>query len=68
MFTEPGDYIPAWNDTNAFSAVVNANLTFPVYRRFGFTVGGIDNYLNDPPLGFKKNSFTLTLGATYSPQ
>jgi len=68
VFTEPGDYIPAWNDTNAFSAVVNANLTFPVYRRFGFTVGGIDNYLNDPPLGFKKNSFTLTLGATYSPQ
>lgn len=68
VFTETGDYIPAWNDTNAFSSMVNANLTFPVYHRFGFTVGGIDNYLNDPPLGFKKNSFTLTLGATYSIQ
>ncbi|MBV8897875.1 MAG: DUF481 domain-containing protein [Acidobacteriaceae bacterium] len=68
VLTESGDYIPAWNNTNAFSAVVNANLTFPVYHRFGFTFGGIDNYLNDPPVGFKRNSFTLTLGATYSLQ
>jgi hypothetical protein len=67
-FTETGNYIPAWNNTNAFSAVVNANLTFPAYRHFGLTLGGIDNYLNDPPAGFKRNSFTLTLGATYSIQ
>lgn len=66
VFTESGNYIPAWNDSKAFSAVVNANLTFPVYHSFGFTMGGIDNYLNDPPPGFKRNSFTLTLGATYS--
>lgn len=68
VLTESGDYIPTWNNTNAFSATFNANLTFPVYHRFGFTFGGIDNYLNDPPVGFKRNSFTLTLGATYSLQ
>jgi hypothetical protein len=66
VFTEGGTYIPAWNDTHAFSSVLNVNLTFPVYHRFGFTFGGIDNYLNDPPIGFRRNSFTLTLGANYS--
>ncbi|MBV9083144.1 MAG: DUF481 domain-containing protein [Acidobacteriaceae bacterium] len=68
VFTESGNYIPAWNNTTAYSALANANLTFPVYHRVGFTVGGIDNYLNDPPLGFKKNSFTLTFGASYGIQ
>ncbi len=66
VFTESGNYIPAWNETNAFSGIVNANLTFPISHSFGFSVGGIDNYLNDPPPGFQRNSFTLTLGATYS--
>ena len=68
VFSELGNYIPAWNNTKAYSAVVNANLSFPVYHRIGFTFGGIDNFLNDPPVGFKRNSFTLTLGATYSIQ
>jgi hypothetical protein len=66
VFTEAGNFIPAWNNTNAYSAVVNAGLSFPVYHHFGFTFSGIDNYLNDPPVGFKRNSFTLTLGGTYS--
>jgi len=39
---------------------------FPVYHRLGFTVGVVDNYVNDAPIGFKKNSFSFTLGATYS--
>ncbi|MBO0801359.1 MAG: DUF481 domain-containing protein [Blastocatellia bacterium] len=68
LFTESGDYIPAWNNTSFYSAVANAALTFPVYHHFGFTIGGIDNYLNSPPIGFKKNSFTLTMGLTYSLQ
>jgi hypothetical protein len=68
VFTELGNYIPAWNDTSAYSAIFNANLTFPVYHHFGFTLGGIDSYLNNPPIGFKKNSFTLTMGLTYSLQ
>lgn len=66
VFSEKGGYTPAWNDTTAYSAFANAALTFPVYHRLGFTIGGLDTYLNDPPVGFKKNSFTLTLGATYS--
>lgn len=66
LFNEQGAITPAWNDTSAYSAFVSAGLTFPVYHHFGLTVGALDNFLNDPPPGFKKNSFQFTLGATYS--
>lgn len=57
---------PAWNNTNAYSAYFSALLTLPVYKRLGASTGIIDAYLNDPPPGFKKNSFQFTLGMTYS--
>jgi hypothetical protein len=66
MLNEQGSIIPAWNDTSAYSAFASAGLTFPVYHRFGLTLGALDNFLNDPPPGFKKNSFQFTAGATYS--
>lgn len=66
LLNEEGKYIPAWNDTSAYSAFASVGLTFPVYHHFGFTIGALDNFLNDPPPGFKKNSFQFTLGATYS--
>ena len=31
-----------------------------------FTLGTVDNYLHDPPPGFKKNSFQATMGLTYA--
>ena len=68
LFSEQAAITPAWNDTNAYSAFGNAALTFPVYHRLGFTIGALDNYLNDPPPGFQKNSFQLTVGATYAIQ
>lgn len=63
---EQGGFTPAWNNTQAYSAFASAGLTFPVYHRIGFTLGAVDNFLNDPPPGFKKNSFQLTVGATYA--
>ncbi|MBV9501539.1 MAG: DUF481 domain-containing protein [Acidobacteriaceae bacterium] len=66
LFNEQGGFTPTWNDTSAYSAFVGAGLTFPVYHRFGLTMGALDNYLNDPPPGFRKNSFQFTAGATYS--
>lgn len=66
MLNEQGSITPAWNDTSAYSAFASAGLTFPVYHRFGLTLGALDNFLNDPPPGFKKNSFQFTAGATYS--
>jgi hypothetical protein len=65
-FTEQLIVVPAWNNTDAVSAVGNALLTMPVYKRMNFSLGTTDNYLHNPPLGFKKNSFQATMGLTYS--
>jgi hypothetical protein len=66
LLNEQGGVTPSWNDTSAYSAFASAGLTFPVYHRFGLTLGAVDNFLNDPPPFFKKNSFQFTAGATYS--
>jgi putative salt-induced outer membrane protein YdiY len=58
--------IPAWSNTDALTASGSAVLTMPVYKRMNFSIGAIDNYLHDPPEGFKKNSFQATMGLTYS--
>ena len=65
-FTEQLILSPAWTNAAAFSALGNAALTLPVYKRLNFTLGAIDNYLHNPPAGFKKNSFQATMGLTYS--
>lgn len=57
---------PTWNDLDVYFAFASAALTFPVYHRFGLTLGALDNFLNSPPPTFKKNSFQFTAGATYS--
>jgi len=59
---------PAWNNTNAYSWNVGAGLAVPVFNRFSASINAIDNFLNDPPPGFKKNSFQFTLGLTYALQ
>ncbi|HSU31298.1 MAG TPA: DUF481 domain-containing protein [Bryobacteraceae bacterium] len=66
LFNEQAGITPAWTDVSAYSAFASAALTFPVYHHFGLTVGALDNFLNIPPPGFKKNSFQFTVGATYS--
>jgi len=57
---------PAWNNTSAYSGIGSLSLTVPLYKRLNFGSGLVDNFLNDPPPGFKKNSFQFTLGVTYS--
>jgi hypothetical protein len=66
LLNQEAGVTPAWNNTSAYSAFASAALTFPVYRHFGLTLGALDNFLNNPPPGFKKNSFQFTAGATYS--
>ena len=66
LLNEQAGITPAWTDTSAYSAFASAALTFPVYHRLGFTLAAIDNFLNDPPPGFKKNSFQFTAGVTYA--
>jgi hypothetical protein len=66
VFNEQLSFLPAWNDTHAYSAAFNTSVTMPVYKRLSLTAGIIDTFLNDPPPGFKKNSFQFTTGLTYA--
>lgn len=62
-------YIPAFNNPHAYSAQETDTLTFPTYKNFGFSVGTMDSYLNDPPATLpptKRNSFQFTMGLTYA--
>jgi len=66
VFAQGVSFTPAWNEASAYSFAANAGLTMPVYKRLAFSVTTLDTFLNDPPPGFKKNSFQLTMGLTYS--
>lgn len=57
---------PAFNDNSAYSALGTVNLSIPVFKKLSFTIGTSDSYLNDPPVGFKKNSFQFTTNLTYA--
>jgi hypothetical protein len=66
VFTENGNYLPAWNQTQAYSANLTATLAIPVFKRLSASLSTTDNYLNDPSPGYKKNSYQFTTGVTYS--
>ena len=66
LFTEQLTITPAWNNSNAYSAAGTTSLSMPLYKRLNFTLGSVDTFLNNPPPGFRKNSFQLTTGVTYA--
>jgi len=66
VFTESGTVDPAFNNTNAYSAHVQAALAIPAYKRLSFSVSGADDYLHNPPLGYRNNSVQFVTGITYS--
>ena len=66
VFNQGAVITPAFNQSNAYSAVATAGLLFPVYKRLGFSVAALDDFLNDPAAGSKKNSFQFTAGVTYT--
>jgi hypothetical protein len=57
---------PAWNDTSAYFANGSVSLALPVSKRLSMSLSLLDTFLNDPPLGFKKNSFQFTAGLNYA--
>jgi hypothetical protein len=66
VFNEAGVVNISFNNTNAYSSNVAAGLVFPVYKRLSFNLGAVDGYLNNPPVGFKNNSFQFTAGVGYT--
>lgn len=62
-------FIPAFNDSRAYSANETDTVAFPTWKNLGFSVGTLDSYLNDPPISApptKRNSFQFTMGLTYA--
>jgi hypothetical protein len=51
-----------WNNASAFSASGTSSVRLPVYKKLAFSVSTIDNFLNNPQIGFKKNSFQFITG------
>ncbi|MCU1312729.1 MAG: hypothetical protein JWM54_486 [Acidobacteriaceae bacterium] len=66
VLNQTGVVQPAFNNASAFTAQLIAGLVFPVYKNLGFTLGTQDNYINNPPAGYKNNTFQFTAGVTYS--
>jgi hypothetical protein len=65
-FDEQITAIPAWNKTSAVSANGGAGITVALHKSLNLNVSALDTFLNDPPPGFKKNSFQFITGVTYS--
>jgi hypothetical protein len=57
---------PAFNDAKAWSAIGTVNLSIPIVKKLAFMIGTVDAFLNDPPVGFKKNSFQFVTNLTYT--
>ncbi len=68
VFTEVATFNPAWNNPSDYSANAAVGATFAVLKSFGFSVGVVDSYLNNPPAGFKGNSVQFNTGLTYTIQ
>ena len=66
LFTESGSFLPAFNNSSAYSANFAAGLALPAYHRFSFSFGTTDSYLHQPSAGYKNNSFQFVTGVTYT--
>ncbi len=67
VFTEIANYLPAWNNLNAYSANVTGSLALPVFKRLSASVSMTDNYLNNPATVYNlKNSYQFVTGITYT--
>jgi hypothetical protein len=66
LFTETGTFIPAWNDSSAYSAIFGAGLQLPTYKRFSLNLNLLDNYLHQPAFGYKSNSLQFVTGVAYT--
>lgn len=65
-FDEQITLIPAWNNTDAYSANGGAGISMALHGRFSLNFSTLDTFLNNPPAGFRKNSFQLITGVSYS--
>ncbi|MCU1321902.1 MAG: hypothetical protein JWM43_1551 [Acidobacteriaceae bacterium] len=66
LFTQSASFLPAFNNSNAYSATFAAGLALPVYHRLSVSFNTSDNFLNNPSPGYQKNSYQFVTGITYT--
>ena len=66
VFTESINALPAFNNSKAYSANGLVSLVMPVFKRLSLAVSSTDNFLNDPSVGYQKNSFQFIAGISYT--
>jgi Protein of unknown function, DUF481 len=66
VFNQAAGYIPAWNDSKAYSAMATVGIVLPTWKRLGANFSVTDNYLNNPSPGYKANSFQFLAGLNYA--
>ena len=66
LFTQTANILPAFNNSDAYSANASAILAMPVFKRLSLTVTTMDNFLNNPAPGFQKNSYQFSTGVSYT--
>ena len=66
LFTEAGNFIYSWNNSDAYAANLSAGFAFPIWKRFAANITGTDNYVNNTPAFYKKNSFQFVTGISYT--
>src|ERR1017187_8620114 len=66
IFTESLSFLAAWNDFHAYSANASVGLAIPLLKRLSLHVASTDNFLNNPSVGFKKNSFQFITAISYT--
>lgn len=65
LFTLSGTYNEAWNDFHAYAAAGAVGLSMPINKRFSLNLDIRDDYLNNPPIGYKKNTFQFVTAVGY---
>ena len=65
LFTLRGTYNESWNDFHAYSAAGSVGLAMPINERFSLNFDIRDDYLNNAPFGYKKNSFQFMTAVIY---
>lgn len=65
-FEESLSIAPAWTNLAAYTATGSAVLTIPISKKFSVGLNSLDTFLNDPPPGFRKNSFQFSTSLAYT--
>lgn len=66
VLTEWANFLPAWNDFQAYAANAYVGLTVPVFKRMNFSLSSTDNYTNDPAQYYRTNTVQFVTGVSYS--